>query len=128
MSIVYGYDLKNGIDDPILRLATDAIDEAKKVYHLGALALNTFPVLLKIPRWFPGGGFHDYAEKYKKMTHEMRDRPFDNAMDEMKDGKAKASLVHDMTERYGEGFDGEALRGAAGTSLAGKPLPSSLGV
>ncbi|TFK62152.1 cytochrome P450 [Pluteus cervinus] len=106
MGIIYGYDLVANDDQLFLR-AEHALKQGSQALLPGAFAVNTFPFLRHIPRWFPGGGFHDWAAGTKKLTLQMRNAPFDLAKEDGSLGKRSLSLVSKWLYDGNEKVDGE---------------------
>lgn len=100
----------------------------------GVFAVNTFPILTRLPRWAPGGGFHDYAADCKKTTLAMKNELYNMVKDKMARGDAQTSLVRNLLEKYGEGVDeieredDEVMSGVAATSFSGRLAVLARGV
>ncbi|TFK73312.1 cytochrome P450 [Pluteus cervinus] len=101
LSLVYGYELASP-DDSLFKSTIHAIDEALLALSPAKFAVNTFPILLNIPRWFPGGGFHDWAAACKEITLKMRGDLYDYAKESIEKGEDRPTFVRDILERYGE--------------------------
>ncbi|TFK73304.1 cytochrome P450 [Pluteus cervinus] len=118
MSIVYGHELESS-EDPILVTTKRAIQLGNPTIMTGALLMITFPVLLNIPRWLPGGGFHDVAARSRKAISEMIEMPYAIVKDRMQNGVDKPSLVQDLLEKQeAKGVDDESvLKNVAGSAF-----------
>ena len=52
-----------------------------EVFVPGAFLVETFPILNRLPTWFPGAAFKRTAATWKKIAHHMRDAPFDKTVE-----------------------------------------------
>lgn len=58
-----------------------------------AAILELFPVLKKLPPWFPGAWFVRYAEEHRMLKDEMGSQPFEQVQRQLAEGKAQPSFV-----------------------------------
>jgi hypothetical protein len=52
MSLMYGYDIES-IHDPVIEAAEKSVSLAAPLLAPGGSIINVFPILGKIPPWFP---------------------------------------------------------------------------
>ncbi|TFK73305.1 cytochrome P450 [Pluteus cervinus] len=119
ISIVYGYDLESPLD-PILILTKRATELANPAALSGSLIINSFPILLNIPKWFPGGGIHEVAAEARKALHGMADMTYQVVIDRMQQGVDKPSLVQRLLKKQKEEGkdDVTVLKAAAATAYS----------
>ncbi|TFK73308.1 cytochrome P450 [Pluteus cervinus] len=119
LSIVYGHEFDSS-DDPILVTTKRAIELSSPEFVSGSLLINSFPVLLNIPKWLPGGGFHDVAAESRKALHDMVEMPYEVVMSRMQSGDNKPSLLQDLLEKQrAKGtYDISVLKNVAGIAFA----------
>ena len=60
MSGVYNYDIQPS-NDPFVEAAEVALRRLMESVFPGALAVNMFPFLAKLPGWLPGMGFQKFC-------------------------------------------------------------------
>lgn len=75
MEVIYGHDV-SPTHDHFVDLVETAIAASSAGLMPGAYLVNIFPLLQYVPTWFPGAGFHRFAQKVRVMTREMQDGPF----------------------------------------------------
>ncbi|TFK74293.1 cytochrome P450 [Pluteus cervinus] len=92
LDLVYGYDVgPNG--NEFFSTSEEVFDRTNRALLPGRFAVNSFPVLQYLPRWFPGAGFHDFATEVREEANEMRGMPFNFAKKNWVNGVGKPSLV-----------------------------------
>lgn len=76
---MYGYEVQPK-HDPVIQVVERAIQLlVGNGDNPSVAALNNFPVLGYLPRWFPGTGFHKIVDECRELTKEMLDTPFEYA-------------------------------------------------
>lgn len=75
MSAMYGHDISP--TDDCVGLAEQAVGKLTESVFLGALVVNTFPILRHLPPWFPGAGFKHFAKESKVLTDQMQVVPME---------------------------------------------------
>ncbi|KAF9233021.1 cytochrome P450 [Melanogaster broomeanus] len=93
MLVVYGYEVSS-TGDPyvsIVEKLTHAVTTTLAPTRV--LFLLTFPFLLKIPTWAPGGGFQRRAIELKELGRQMMDVSFKYVQDALAQGTAAPSMV-----------------------------------
>lgn len=76
---MYGYEAQPK-NDRVIQVVERAIQRLiENGDNPSVAALNIFPVLRYLPRWFPGTGFHKIVDECREFTKEMLDIPFEYA-------------------------------------------------
>lgn len=76
MEIIYGHEV-SPTHDYFVDLVEAAVAATSACLLPGAYLVNIFPLLQHVPAWFPGAGFHQFAQKVRILTKQMLDGPFD---------------------------------------------------
>ncbi|KAH7884803.1 CyP450 monooxygenase [Phlebopus sp. FC_14] len=113
MTVVYGYEMAPR-NDLFASIADRASEMLTNSFFPGAALVNTFPVLRHLPEWFPGTGFKKFARECRKLTRELRDRPYEFVQKQMAEGIAPHSMVSEMLERKEEEV---VIKSVAGTTM-----------
>ncbi|TFK65534.1 cytochrome P450 [Pluteus cervinus] len=117
LDIYYGYD-RSSDKDPFFLRAEDAVVQISRAILPGAFAVNAFPLLRYVPRWFPGAGFQDWAANAKRLIVEARNFPFDLAKANPTKDDGTSTLVGQwLQERVLEPEDEPVLRDVAGSAF-----------
>jgi hypothetical protein len=75
---MYGYDIQPK-HDRIVQVVERAVQALIENGDNPSVAvLNVFPALRRLPRWFPGTGFHKIIDEGMKLTKDMLDVPFEH--------------------------------------------------
>ena len=82
MDVTYGIKIK-GMDDPFVTEIQDAIVSFNQMKVPGRFWVNVFPILGRLPRWFPGVTFHQYCEQHKPSVAAVKEHPFSQTMQDM---------------------------------------------
>jgi len=64
----------------------------------GRFLVDTFPILRYLPTWFPGGGFHKDAKRWRKMVSETADTPHQLVLEHLAKGDALPSLTSKLLQ------------------------------
>ncbi|KAF7348413.1 hypothetical protein MSAN_01795500 [Mycena sanguinolenta] len=117
LDTMYGYDLKS-MDDRFVYLPEEAAKRLTENMLPGARIVNTFPFLRYLPSWFPGCGFHKFAQDTSDLVYEMRNAPFDFVKQNMRNGTGSPSVLRELLERNdargGSGEREEVMKDVAG--------------
>ncbi|KAJ7578131.1 cytochrome P450 [Mycena floridula] len=97
MATLYGYDIAPQ-NDYFVSIADHAMVSLGKFFMPGAFAVNTIPALQKLPSWFPGCGFQEFAATTRKFTAAMRTKPFKFVKGNMQNNTSKPCLVKTLLE------------------------------
>ncbi|KAI0321419.1 cytochrome P450 [Amylostereum chailletii] len=96
LHITYGYKIKEDGRDELIDLADNAIAEFSSIVTPGAYLVDTFPWLMYVPSWMPGGGFKQAAVQYKKNSDALADVPFTWLQEQMAKEEGNTSYTHDL--------------------------------
>ncbi|KAJ7281062.1 cytochrome P450 [Mycena rebaudengoi] len=115
MSMAYGIDVLPS-DDPYVALANEGV-------HSLVVALDMFPALKYVPKWFPGAEFQRKAEKWRKLARAMVDMPYTETKRQMECGIAPRSFTSDALHTLRESDGGsyyreEDIKASAGTMFS----------
>jgi len=100
MSVTYGYDVNEG--EAFARSLKHAADIFFRVATPQSVALCTaFPLLKKLPAWFPFMGFKYQAAECKKLAYDGLHGSYAWVQQQLDQGTARPSLVADAITRYG---------------------------
>ncbi|KAF9018169.1 cytochrome P450 [Hymenopellis radicata] len=92
IKIAYGYEIQRD-DDPFLELIALM---GKLIHNSGSPAstpVDFFPWLAHFPSWFPGAYYAGYARKWKSVTYDFINYPFEFATKQMAEGTAQPSFL-----------------------------------
>ncbi|KAG2074091.1 cytochrome P450 [Suillus decipiens] len=99
MSIVYDYTAAP-LDDPFVALLERSLQVSVKALRPDVAAvLAEFPILEKLPPWFPGASFVKGAMLHRTLVPMMMDLPFEHVKKNMAAGTAGWSMVSDALRR-----------------------------
>ncbi|KAJ7596054.1 cytochrome P450 [Mycena floridula] len=90
--IGYGYQVEEP-KDPMVELATKAMENFNAATTPGAFLVNQLPILLKVPDWFPGAGFKKLGKLWAKDYWAMVDTPFSYVKQQLAQGTADDSFT-----------------------------------
>jgi hypothetical protein len=86
----------------------------------GRFLIEQFPWFRHVPAWFPGTGFKRLAADFKKTVTALYEIPFEFVQDQMANGNAAPSFVHDLLANEGLSEEQkENIKLAAGSFYAG---------
>ncbi|KAK7052730.1 cytochrome p450 [Favolaschia claudopus] len=97
LRIAYGYQLQEGFD-PFLEMFDTSGQNFFVATVPGAFLADTIPILRYWPRWLPGGGFHDRAERMSQQVHGSVNTAFEYVKREMASGTAETSFVSTLLQ------------------------------
>lgn len=121
MTVVYGYEMAPR-NDLFASIADRASEMLTNSFFPGAALVNAFPAMKHLPEWCPGAGFKKFARECRKLTRELRDKPYAFVQKQMAEGVAPHSMVSEMLEHHEE----EAvIKSVAGTTYAAAVETSS---
>jgi hypothetical protein len=83
LEIMYGYEVKSK-DDSIVKVVERAVAQIiENGANPSVAALNVFPILRRLPRWFPGTSFHKIIDDCRGLTKDMLNIPFEYVKESM---------------------------------------------
>ncbi|KAG1875755.1 CyP450 monooxygenase [Suillus subluteus] len=103
MCVTYGHDKVTWDARPIKSVA-----ELVELINVGlpperSAILTAFPILTRLPAWFPGASFQRIAQRTRKLALESMNEPFEYVKRNMAAGNAPKSMVSDLLSEMGEG-------------------------
>ncbi|KAG2158441.1 cytochrome P450 [Suillus bovinus] len=99
MSIVYDYSTAS-LDDPFIALVERSIEiNVRELRPEVAAVITEFPILEKLPPWFPGASFVRGAILQRTLVPMVVDIPFEHVKKNMAAGTAVPSMVSDALNR-----------------------------
>ncbi|KAG2053794.1 cytochrome P450 [Suillus hirtellus] len=99
MSIMYDYAIAP-VDDPFVALVERSLEIGVKAFRPEVAAVLTeFPILKKLPPWFPGASFVRDAIVRRTLVPMIVDMPFEHVKNSMAAGTAVPSVVSDALKR-----------------------------
>ncbi|KAF7348419.1 hypothetical protein MSAN_01796100 [Mycena sanguinolenta] len=98
LDTMYGYDIIS-VHDRFVHLTEEAADRLTENLLPGACIVNTLPFLRHFPSWFPGCGFHKFAQDTRDLVDEMKNAPFDFVKQNMQNGSGRPSVLRELLER-----------------------------
>ncbi|KAI0031950.1 cytochrome P450 [Vararia minispora EC-137] len=102
MDIVFGHDVESD-PDYLLRINKEFQDIGLLTLLPGALIVNTFPILGRLPQWMLGKNITTLIEKGRRAWQQVRDEPINWVRTNIKNGTAKESLVRTSLADLPEG-------------------------
>ncbi|KAI0705586.1 CyP450 monooxygenase [Earliella scabrosa] len=100
--IAYGHDVHDP-DNECLALAEAGNDIFLEAFVPGRYLVESFPILKYIPAWFPGAGFRKQAAAWRETYVQVRSKPFQATMENLRDGRDTSSMAARMMSDAGEG-------------------------
>ncbi|KIM59163.1 hypothetical protein SCLCIDRAFT_126612 [Scleroderma citrinum Foug A] len=101
LAITYGYDA-NDQDDAFISQVKRAMDACGKLMTPKRAALLTaFPILAYLPSWLLGRQYKQRVGEIRSLIQRVLDDPFKFVRDEITNGSARKSLVHDLLLEQG---------------------------
>lgn len=78
LRLAYGYEVVDDQrEDPLVRIAEEAMQGFARASEPGAFLVDTLPVLKYLPDWAPGAEFKTVAKNMRKDLEQLYDVPFD---------------------------------------------------
>ncbi|KAJ3555329.1 hypothetical protein NM688_g2639 [Phlebia brevispora] len=95
IEVAYGIRIQ-GLDDPLVINIMEALETFNAIKVPGAFWVDIFPLLRYLPKWTPGVTFHQYGDLNKPKVAAARERPFKRTVQDIDNGVAPPSMVHDL--------------------------------
>ncbi|KAI1795415.1 cytochrome P450 [Ganoderma leucocontextum] len=95
LMISYGYQAQEN-DDPLIRIAEEATEQAAEVAQPGAFLVDVFPFLKHMPTWMPGAGWKRKGQMYRANMDQMSAVPHQFVKDQMAAGASLPSFTSTM--------------------------------
>ncbi|KAF9477126.1 cytochrome P450 [Pholiota conissans] len=109
LEFMYGYDVKS-LDDPYIVEAQKSVELSVNYLNPDSTLVNFFPILGKIPGWFPGATAQRAAATIRNILHKLETEPMLMVQDAVDKGVAIPSVLSEFVEakRGSPEFDEEA--------------------
>ncbi|KAF7309358.1 Cytochrome P450 [Mycena indigotica] len=98
MDITYGIKVR-AVGDPYLKKIAETMHGLSVANVPGAFLVDMFPILKRVPCWFPGANFHRRAARWRAATLDSVEMPFQETRRNMIAGTAISCFVSDSLER-----------------------------
>ncbi|KAL0569128.1 hypothetical protein V5O48_012841 [Marasmius crinis-equi] len=98
LTVVYGYDIST-TNDYFVDIAEKAVGTLSLLVTPAAAIVNIFPVLRRLPLWFPIFEFQRSAAVSRKLVDQMFEVPYQYVRSNMRASTAKPSLLSKLLER-----------------------------
>lgn len=98
LKTTYGYTTKTGEPDQLVTLIERFAHGFVDIVTPGTWAVDMFPVIKRLPTWFPGTGFRQTLDSVSRMWNELKDIPYEMARDQMAKGSHIPSFVSRAVE------------------------------
>ncbi|CDO71706.1 hypothetical protein BN946_scf184915.g50 [Trametes cinnabarina] len=100
LNAVYGVHITDATDNrlSIAAAAIDSISDATPGYF----AVELFPVLRHLPKWFPGASFHQGFARSRAANHRLKHELFDEVKAALARGEERPCVASDLLRRAKE--------------------------
>ncbi|KAJ5523658.1 hypothetical protein N7494_010308 [Penicillium frequentans] len=122
LKIAYGYTIDPHSPDPLVDLADKAMEDFSSALLPTAWAVNFIPILRYIPAWFPGAGFIEICQAYKRRAEAFSDVPYEFVRQQMDTSVCVPSFLSNLLQKceVGPGSEEERIiKWSAGSLYAG---------
>ncbi|KAI0033056.1 cytochrome P450 [Vararia minispora EC-137] len=92
IKIAYGIEVGRK-DDPNVLLAEEATSSLLKGALFDGIVLDMFPILQRLPAWFPGAGFKRVAAAVRHISDDVRNIPWERTKSAVENGTAPHSVA-----------------------------------
>jgi len=76
MNLMYGYTPES-FEDRAVMAAEESLALGANLYLPGTTIANVFPILTRLPSWFPGAAFKRQAERVRELASECQRIPWE---------------------------------------------------
>ncbi|KAH7910583.1 cytochrome P450 [Hygrophoropsis aurantiaca] len=122
MSAVYDYNTESR-NDPLVAIVRGAMEMVIVASTPEKAAiLDAYPILTRLPPWFPGATFRRQALNCRKYITDMVEKPFEHVKKNMAAGIAGPCMVSDSLKKVeGDDYDGpfaQAIKHSSATAFS----------
>ncbi|KAJ8480992.1 hypothetical protein ONZ45_g15455 [Pleurotus djamor] len=121
LRITYGYQVVSD-DDDFLKLIDFFGEIQKQSGPPGGTLIDLFPILQRLPSWFPGTHYANFARKWSWVTRQLHDMPYDRVKAQRTSGVAEPSFVNFQLDQQSEASltpdDIDDIKSTAATTYA----------
>ncbi|KIJ44994.1 hypothetical protein M422DRAFT_30174 [Sphaerobolus stellatus SS14] len=93
LRISHGYIVNTSSPDSLIQVIEQASQEFYEATRPGSWIVDLFPLLARLPAWFPGTTFKHIGEQYRKTNDAQMNLPFNWAKAQMAAGTARPSFT-----------------------------------
>ncbi|KAK2060500.1 cytochrome P450 [Colletotrichum caudatum] len=93
LKIIYGYNVEQFKEDPLVRLIDETNERLIVAFVPGNFIVDIFPFLRYIPSWVPEAGFQKIAKELRTMLFRTGDKPYAFVEHQMAQGKDNESFL-----------------------------------
>jgi cytochrome P450 len=99
LKIMYGYDVKP-VGDYYVALTDEAFRQFNEIFHTGKFYLvDLFPFLKDLPTWVPFFKFHRLGARFRALSSDTINKPYDILKARIDDGSAPPCIVVNALEK-----------------------------
>ncbi|KAI1209572.1 putative cytochrome P450 oxidoreductase OrdA-like protein [Annulohypoxylon truncatum] len=98
LKIAYDYEAESHKDDPLVDMATIAMDNFGRAAVPGAFLVDVLPFLRLVPDWVPGTGFKKLARQWRAEVMDVLEKPHAFVKHQMAYGKNEISFLSRLLE------------------------------
>ncbi|KAI1386111.1 putative cytochrome P450 oxidoreductase OrdA-like protein [Hypoxylon trugodes] len=98
LKIAYGYTAESHQNDPLVDMASDAMDKFSRAAVPGAFLVDVAPFLRRLPDWVPGTGFKNLARQWGAELNDVVEKPYAFVKHQMAHGKNETSFLSQLLE------------------------------
>ncbi|KAF9243461.1 cytochrome P450 [Melanogaster broomeanus] len=128
MSAVYGYETK--VNDPLLAVVKGTMEMIVKAETPEKAAIiDAYPILTRLPEWFPGASFQRHAKLCRKLVVDVVEKPYQYVQQTIAAGASSPCMVLGALNTLKENDAGEvekAIKESSGTAFSGSITYSTL--
>ncbi|KAF8444934.1 cytochrome P450 [Boletus edulis BED1] len=127
LKISHGYSVKED-GDPLVEMADKAMHIFSIITTPGRFLVDMLPILRYVPEWFPGGGFHKDAKRWRKMVSETANTPHRFVLEHLAKGDVAPSFTSRLLQECVAPEDEDIIKRAAFSMYLGgsDTTPSTL--
>ncbi|KAI9457271.1 cytochrome P450 [Boletus coccyginus] len=97
LKISHGYSVEDD-GNSLVEMVDKAMNIFSVVMTPGRFLVDMLPILQYLPEWFPGGGFHKDAKRWRKIVRETADTPHQFVLEHLAKGDALPSLTSQLLQ------------------------------
>ncbi|KAB5590603.1 O-methylsterigmatocystin oxidoreductase [Ceratobasidium theobromae] len=98
LSSAYGYDVSS-TDDQMLKILKNGMKGFGQAAVPTSFLVNIIPWLEYVPAWFPGAGWKQTVDIWRKEQEDMNNIPFNWTKEQMATGEAQPSVLNTLLTR-----------------------------
>ncbi|KAH9937586.1 cytochrome P450 [Fomitopsis serialis] len=125
LRITYGYGIKED-NDELVNVVKRAMDTFSIAAAPGAYLADIFPIMTRIPAWFPGAGWKRQAQTWSTYFTMMRELPLKYSKEQLQAGTLEPCFVSEYLDGN-DNLERENLIADAATSLYAAGADTSVG-